>query len=98
MKKAALTIGILILLSAASEAQIQLMGMTSQGGKYDEGVIFKADASGHSEVAFPFYFHPDGAHPNNTSLIQAKDGKIYGMTTFGGKADMGLIFQFDPNS
>ena len=31
-------------------------------------------------------------------VLQASDGKLYGMTPQGGKNDGGVIFQFDPSS
>jgi uncharacterized repeat protein (TIGR03803 family) len=39
--------------------------------------------------------YPDGAHPNG-DLVQASDGKLYGMTTVDGSAFGGTIFSYDP--
>ena len=32
------------------------------------------------------------------SLIQASDGKLYGMTSHGGSNGYGVIFSFDPST
>ena len=37
----------------------------------------------------------DGDSPSG-SLIQASDGKLYGMTEIGGANALGVLFQYDP--
>jgi uncharacterized repeat protein (TIGR03803 family) len=73
----------------------KLYGMTVNGGTNDAGVIFSFDPL-TSEFAKLKDFHiTDGAHPYG-HLIQANDGKLYGMTYAGGTSDEGTIFSFDP--
>lgn len=60
------------------------------------GLIFEFNLSGNTYT--PLYNFGDtfnGAYPNG-SLLQATNGKIYGMTYIGGVNDMGVIFSIDP--
>jgi len=79
----------------------QLWGMTSYGGVNQLGNIFKinADSTG-LETVYSFGTIPtlsSGSHPEN-NLYQASDGKLYGMTNYGGLYNYGTIFSFDINS
>jgi uncharacterized repeat protein (TIGR03803 family) len=72
-----------------------LYGVTSAGGAHKNGVLFQFNPSTTSlTVKFDF----DSAHGANPygSLIQATDGNLYGMTSFGGANDAGVIFQYNP--
>ncbi len=72
-------------------------GMTFNGGANDAGIIFSFDpATADYSILYDFD-GSNGARPSG-SLIQAKDGKLYGMTTFGGWTGDGVIFSFDPSS
>lgn len=73
-----------------------IYGTTSQGGIYDEGVLFQFDpVTGIYTKKLDFSTAVTGGGPNG-SLVQDTDGKIYGTTTFGGASGGGVIFQFDP--
>ena len=76
-----------------------LYGMTQNGGDYEYGVLFRFDpATSTFTTMHKFQFLPDdGANPDG-SLIQASDGKLYGMTYGGGSNNSGILFQFDPVS
>jgi uncharacterized repeat protein (TIGR03803 family) len=75
----------------------QLWGMTSGGGQYNSGIIFKTDGSGNNETVQQSFFSISGANPN-ADLFQATDGKFYGMTQAGGTHGLGVLFQYDPVS
>jgi uncharacterized repeat protein (TIGR03803 family) len=84
----------------------KLYGTTDYGGssyddenyEYGYSVIFSFDPSSSTYKKLKdFDYHTTGAHPSG-SLMQAKDGKLYGMTHEGGYADAGVIFSFDPSS
>jgi uncharacterized repeat protein (TIGR03803 family) len=72
-------------------------GMTVYGGPFDAGVIFQFDTSGNKYKAVHFFNKTNGAEPYG-SLIQAKNGKFYGMTAFGGKHNHGVLFSYQPDS
>lgn len=75
----------------------KLYGMTNQGGISNRGVIFSFDPSTSTYIKLKDFDGVNGAHPYG-SLIQASDGKLYGMTTQGGSNNHGVIFSFDPSS
>ena len=73
----------------------KIYGMTSKGGTHNKGIIFELTPS---TKAFKVRYNFDGisgAGPE-ASLLEGKDGKLYGMTSMGGDKDYGVIFQFDP--
>jgi uncharacterized repeat protein (TIGR03803 family) len=86
----------LFLLLPPANAQAQLWGMTSGGGKDDAGVIFQTDASGNNLSVQYNLFQHEGAKPLFTNLIQASDSLFYGMTYKGGTNDSGILFQYNP--
>lgn len=75
----------------------KLYAMTSEGGSSNKGVIFSFDPTSASYSILKNFDGTDGAKPNG-SLIQARDGKLYGITSFGGINNRGVIFSFDPIS
>jgi len=76
----------------------KLYGMTYQGGTNNFGVIFQYDpALSTYTKKIDFAGATNGSYPEG-SLMQASDGKFYGMTRAGGANGMGVLFQFDPVS
>ena len=75
----------------------KLYGMTAIGGSSGVGVIFSFDPSSASYTKVKDFNIVDGASPEG-SLMQASDGKLYGMTGCGGSSGVGVIFSFDPSS
>jgi len=74
----------------------KLYGMTSYGGSFLEGIIFSYDPATSSYIKLYDFDYKSGGEPNG-SLIQASDGKLYGMTAYGGY-DAGVIFSYDPST
>ena len=73
----------------------KMYGMTYTGGTNNRGVIFSFDpGTSNYTVVKNFDIVTNGAAPPG-SLIQASDGKLYGMAN-GGSSDNGVIFSFDP--
>jgi uncharacterized repeat protein (TIGR03803 family) len=75
----------------------KLYGMTSSGGNNGGGVIFSYDPLSDTYTKLVDLDDANGAHPYGT-LIQARDGKLYGMTYDGGNNNAGVIFSFDPST
>jgi uncharacterized repeat protein (TIGR03803 family) len=71
-------------------------GTTHSGGAHGEGTAFGITPGGALTTLYSFCSGGspcvDGAGPIGT-LIQATDGKLYGLTEFGGAANRGTIFQ-----
>jgi uncharacterized repeat protein (TIGR03803 family) len=75
----------------------QFWGVTSAGGQYGKGTIFKTDSSGNNQsMQYNFVVQNEGANPLSNQLTEASDGKLYGMTSNGGANNMGVLFQYDP--
>lgn len=77
-----------------------LYGMTSSGGApTNAGIVFKMNTNGNNyTILHSFTNSPDGAQPA-ASLIQGKDGMLYGTTSFGGSVYIygGVLFKIATN-
>ncbi len=72
----------------------KLYGTTSDGGAYIIGTLFEYDPATASYAKdLDFDIGGDGANPAG-SLIEASNGKLYGMTSYGG-AGKGNIFEYN---
>ena len=77
----------------------KLYGMTTRGGVNDRGVLFEFDPATNiytKRLDFDGSSIGTYTHPPHGSLIEASNGKLYGLTTFGGVNDFGVLFEFDP--
>jgi uncharacterized repeat protein (TIGR03803 family) len=77
-----------------------LYGTTLFGGKLDDGVVFKLDASGNETVLHAFTGGSDGAFPV-PGLTMDSAGNLYGATDEGGDAcapkfTCGVVFEITP--
>lgn len=72
-------------------------GMTQKGGSTDQGVIFEFDPRQYAFRKIGEFNGDNGANPMG-SLMQATNGKLYGATYQGGANDLGVLFEFDPNT
>ncbi len=80
-------------LTEASDGK--LYGMTTYGGSNSAGVMFSYDRATATYAKLLDFDYTNGAWPYGT-LMQASDGKLYGMTTYGGTNDAGVAFSYDP--
>ncbi|NIK92071.1 T9SS type A sorting domain-containing protein [Mangrovimonas sp. CR14] len=76
--------------------QGQLIGLTEKGGIDDAGVIYQTLPGGSSQVLKEFRIN-NGAFPTTKNLCEANNGKLYGLTAFGGIDNRGTIFEYDPD-
>jgi len=76
----------------------KLYGLTSKGGSNNNGVLFEFDINSNSySKLFDFDGVVSGGEPNG-AVIQASNGKLYGMTYKGGTSNLGVLFEFDINT
>jgi uncharacterized repeat protein (TIGR03803 family) len=69
-------------------------GITPYGGAYYYGTVFRINPTGTLTTLYSFCEQPgcpDGARPQGV-LVQATDGKFFGVTPSGGTGDVGTIF------
>ena len=96
MKKLLLFLIILITSTLTTHAQKELWGMTSEGGEYSAGTIFKTDQNGDNQQIVHDLFQYTGKNPRFTKMCEAGNGKLYGMTYNAGAYGFGVLFEFDP--
>jgi uncharacterized repeat protein (TIGR03803 family) len=77
----------------AGDSAGNLYGVTSQGGVYNLGTVFKLDASGHETLLHSFN-GADGS-AGYTGLVRDAENNFYGMTTGGGIYGKGTVFKID---
>ncbi len=75
-----------------------LYGLASNGGDNSSGILFEYDPVGASyQKKFDFDLVPTGAYPTG-ALVVAANGKMYGLTPFGGSQGDGVLFEYDPGT
>jgi uncharacterized repeat protein (TIGR03803 family) len=78
-------------------AKGKLWGVTQYGGDGNSGVIYttQSDGTGYKVVkSLVGDVDSKGTYPGN--LMQASNGKFYGLTYNGGAYNLGVLFEFDP--
>lgn len=75
----------------------KLYGMAQFGGSTGFGVVFSIDLQSSSFAKRAEFKWSNGAWPNST-LVQAANNKLYGMTESGGANNYGVLFEYDPSS
>ena len=68
--------------------------MTTKGGTDNYGVIYSFDVTSNTYTDIHNFDSLHGSLPYG-GLVQADNGKLYGMTTFGGTNNMGTLFSYD---
>ena len=70
-----------------------LYGMTSSGGKYDDGCIFTINTGGGGYSLLHSFNDTLGGVPNGSLILSGST--LYGMTQFGGVSSIGVIFSMN---
>jgi uncharacterized repeat protein (TIGR03803 family) len=83
--------------SLTETADGTLFGMASIGGANNQGVIFSIGPDGTNYMVRHAFNRTSGRSPYG-NLVLATDGLLYGMTSEGGAANLGVIFSFNPVS
>ena len=85
---------ILLLFPILTYSQSEIWGVTTTGAD-GFGSLFSMP-TGSTGIAFQRNFTGfSGATPQQTKLIQASNGKLYGMTQAGGDFGLGVIYEYD---
>ncbi|MCC6371474.1 MAG: hypothetical protein IT236_10760, partial [Bacteroidia bacterium] len=96
MKKFYFSLLILLvgLLPQLSQAQSELWGVTTAGGN-GFGSLYSMP-TGSTGIAFQRNFAgASGSSPQQTRMIQASNGKLYGVLFSGGFNNLGVLFEYD---
>ena len=73
----------------------KIYGQTISGGAYDKGIIFEFDFSSYTITKlFEFNGYLTGANPQG-DMLEASNGKIYGVTSSGGSLGDGVLYEFN---
>ncbi|WP_317897908.1 choice-of-anchor tandem repeat GloVer-containing protein [Aurantibacillus circumpalustris] len=72
----------------------KVYGVTSSGGTLGVGVIFQYNISSNTYTKKIDFNVSEGINPSG-HLIQASNGKFYGMTTGGGANNLGALFEYN---
>lgn len=71
-----------------------LYGTTEEGGTFNNGSVFKLDASGVETVLYSFTGKKDGGYPIG-GLVMDSAGNLYGTTDSDGAFGYGVVFKLD---
>jgi uncharacterized repeat protein (TIGR03803 family) len=74
-----------------------IYGLTSAGGTSNFGVIFQYNPNNDAYNVKHYFNNSEGRQPMG-SLTEASDGCLYGLTTYGGANDHGVIFKYNPQN
>ncbi|HEY7099556.1 MAG TPA: choice-of-anchor tandem repeat GloVer-containing protein [Terriglobales bacterium] len=68
-------------------------GVTTQGGAFDKGTIFKIDSAGTETILHNF--NGDDGSPGYSGLTRDAENNLYGVTLGGGAFGLGTVFKID---
>lgn len=74
----------------------KIYGLTYQGGNSNDGTLFEFDTASNSlSILYSFYFNGSIGIDAEGSVMQAGDGKLYGVCRTGTSGKFGSIFSYD---
>ncbi|MDA3893547.1 MAG: PKD domain-containing protein, partial [Salinivirgaceae bacterium] len=83
-----------LMVSCPSKAEF--WSTTLSGGDNSVGTIYKIDENGENHTLEYSFATGDSGNSPYGGLIQARNGKLYGMTSLGGTSNNGVIYEFNP--
>ncbi len=75
----------------------KLYGVTQRGGTNDKGMLYSFDPINSTFTKLYDFSLASGSEPV-AAMIQSTNGKLYGVASYGGANDKGVIFSFDINA
>lgn len=76
----------------------KLYGTTVQGGDTDEGVLYEFDLATNKVIKLVDFRNIETGKSPYGTLVEASNGKFYGVTWGGGSSDKGVLFEYEPTS
>lgn len=77
-----------------------IYGVANLGGKYGDGVVFKLTPNLKNKYSYSVVYNfrggSDGQGPTGIN-VDATSGNLYGVTSYGGTANLGTVFRLAPN-
>lgn len=86
-----------LILNSSINAQPIILGTTSEGGSAF-GTIFKKDLNYQNFKTSHSFGGISGSNPIYTTLVEANNSLLYGLTSKGGKYDQGVLFSYNPQT
>ena len=71
--------------------------MTEYGGLYDNGVLFEYNISSNAFTKKVDFNDVNGRSPTG-DLTKGTNGRLYGLSRYGGKNGTGVLFEYDPST
>lgn len=72
----------------------RIYGMTNYGGELGVGTLFEYSIPTNTYTHYDFAY-TGGEYPQHNGLVEASNGKLYGLTKLGSINDAGILFEFD---
>jgi len=73
-----------------------LYGTARHGGDNNTGMIFKLSKDGSGYTQVHSFALPPAAYEPDSALVAARDGALYGSTSYGGDLGLGTLFRLWP--
>jgi uncharacterized repeat protein (TIGR03803 family) len=81
-----------------ADANGNLYGTTSLGGRDNDGVVFELTAGTHTLTALASFDGLDGAQPGFGTLLADSAGNFFGTTSLGGANNLGTVYELAAGS
>jgi uncharacterized repeat protein (TIGR03803 family) len=85
-------------LQSANAQPPAFWGMTAEGGAFNAGTIFKMEPDGTGyTIQHSFAIETPGSRPGfGSQMLQLANGKMYGVTEYGGLNASGVLYEYNP--